>query len=91
LPFYADYELVLLSLPIAWLAAYGLREGFLRYEISLLAAAWIMPFLVRPLGLAASLPVGLAVTAGLFAVILTKAAAGPAREISPAAGHAQPR
>lgn len=46
-PFVLDYDLVLLALPIAWLALAGLERGFLDWEKTVLAAAWLLPFLSR--------------------------------------------
>jgi hypothetical protein len=46
-PFILDYDLVLLALPIAALAADGLASGFRPYEKTVLAAAWVMPALAR--------------------------------------------
>lgn len=45
-PFLLTYDLVLLSLPIAWLANEGLREGFRPYEKSILLFAYVMPQIV---------------------------------------------
>ncbi|MGY8634635.1 glycosyltransferase family 87 protein [Bradyrhizobium sp. 14AA] len=51
-PFVLDYDFVLLSLPIAALAAEGLESGFRPYEKTALVCAWMLPLLARPAGLA---------------------------------------
>lgn len=48
-PFLLDYDLMLLSIVIACLGAYGLKQGFRPWLITLLAAIWLSPILVRPL------------------------------------------
>lgn len=55
-PFLLDYDLMILALPIAWLAGEGLRRGFRPWEATLLAVAWASPVLVRLLGLHLELP-----------------------------------
>jgi len=46
-PYVLDYDLVVLAVAIAFLARHGLRCGFRDFEISLLAAAWLVPLLSR--------------------------------------------
>ncbi|MCP1834202.1 hypothetical protein J2R76_002539 [Bradyrhizobium sp. USDA 4532] len=46
-PFILDYDFVLLSLPIAALAAEGLANDFRPYEKTALAIAWILPLISR--------------------------------------------
>ena len=46
-PYVFDYDFVLLALPIAWLAASGLRTGFLRWEKVGLLAAFVLPLVAR--------------------------------------------
>jgi len=52
-PWMYDYDLVLLALPIAYLAIDAMREGFLPFQKSILTFAWLMPMLARPLANAA--------------------------------------
>lgn len=47
IPYVRDYDLVILALPIAWLAADGLKRGFLPWEKLTLAAVWLLPLLVQ--------------------------------------------
>jgi len=57
-PHILDYDLIVLAVAIAFLAARGLREGFRPYEISLLAALWIVPVLTRTAAGTFALPLG---------------------------------
>ena len=57
-----------------FLARHGLAHGFISYELSLLALAWIMPLLTRTVAGASGLPLGLIVMMMLYVVILRQAA-----------------
>jgi len=46
-PYLFDYDLTVLAVPVALLAAQGLRTGFVPYEKSLLALLWLWPFVAR--------------------------------------------
>jgi hypothetical protein len=72
-PYVLDYDLVVLAVAIAFLAQYGLNHGFRDYEISLLAAAWIMPLLSRSVAGATYMPLGLLVLLACYAFILRQA------------------
>jgi hypothetical protein len=48
-PYVLDYDLVVLAPAIAFLAAHGLRQGFARYELTLLVALWVLPLVARPI------------------------------------------
>src|SRR5207344_2593099 len=68
-PYVLDYDLVVLAPAIAFLAVHGLRQGFARYELSLLVALWVLPFAARSIAevTAVSLtPVGLIAVLGLI-------------------------
>ncbi|MET3266035.1 alpha-1,2-mannosyltransferase [Bradyrhizobium japonicum] len=67
-PFLLDYDLVLLSLPIAALAAEGLENGFRPYERTALACAWLLPLMARPAGFA-HIPLSPEVVACLLVLI----------------------
>ena len=55
-PYIIYYDLVVLALPIAWLALEGRRSGFLPFEKSLLVVAWILPLLCEPIARSTSVP-----------------------------------
>ena len=63
-PYVLDYDLVVLAVAIAFFARHGLRHGFRDFEISLLAAAWIVPLLSRSVAGVTGIPLGLLVDAG---------------------------
>ncbi len=56
-PYVMDYDLVILALPIAWLALEGRRTGFLPWEKSLLAFIWLLPLFARSLAGHAMIPI----------------------------------
>lgn len=72
-PYVLDYDLVVASLAIAYLARLGLARGFRSFEISLLAAAWIVPLLSRGVAQISGIPLGLLVLLLLYLVILRHA------------------
>jgi Glycosyltransferase family 87 len=72
-PYVLDYDLVVLAVAIAYLARHGLDRGFRSFEISLLAAAWIVPLLSRGLAGATGIPLGLMVLLALYACTLRRA------------------
>jgi hypothetical protein len=77
-PYVLDYDLVLLAIAIVFLARLGLARGFRTGEISLLAAAWIMPLLSRSIAQATTIPLALSVLLILYVFILRRAAMGRA-------------
>ncbi len=73
-PYVLDYDLVVLAVAIAFFVRHGLRYGFRDFEISLLAAAWIVPLLSRSIAGATFIPLGLLVELTLYAFVLRRAA-----------------
>ena len=73
-PYVLDYDLVVLAVAIAFFARHGLSRGFRDFEISLLAAAWIVPLLSRSIAGATFIPLGLFVELALYAFVLRRAA-----------------
>ncbi|MDP3690407.1 glycosyltransferase family 87 protein [Bradyrhizobium sp.] len=72
-PYVLDYDLVVLSVAITYLARHGLRRGFEPFEISLLSAAWLVPLLSRGVAGVTGIPLGLAVLLLIFAYTLRRA------------------
>jgi hypothetical protein len=72
-PYVLDYDLVVLAVSITFFARHGLERGFRDYEISLLAAAWIVPLLARAVTGATGLPLGLVVLVALYVGTLRRA------------------
>jgi hypothetical protein len=73
-PYVLDYDLVVLAVAIAFFARYGLKRGFRDYEISLLAAAWIVPLLSRSIAGVTTIPLGLILMLTFYALVLRRAA-----------------
>ncbi|TAL31704.1 MAG: DUF2029 domain-containing protein [Alphaproteobacteria bacterium] len=71
-PYVLDYDLVLLALPVAWIAALGLRSGFLPWEKITLLAVFVLPLLSRMLGQYLHIPVAPLVMAGLLWVVVRR-------------------
>ena len=72
-PYVLDYDLVVLAVAIAFFARHGLSRGFRTFEISLLAAAWIVPLLARAVAGSTGIPLGLMTMLTLYALILRRA------------------
>jgi hypothetical protein len=72
-PYVLDYDLVVLAIAIAFFARYGLARGFRPFEISLLAAAWIVPLLSRGIAGATGVPLGLVVLLTFYGFTLRRA------------------
>ena len=58
-PLVWDYDAVSLSVTLAALVTVGLRDGFLDWEVSVLAWAWMSPLFWRPVTVATYIPLGL--------------------------------
>lgn len=72
-PYFFDYDLVILALPIAWMAATGLRDGFLPWEKTTLLAVWLLPLLSRALAQYLHTPIAPLMVAALLLAILRRA------------------
>jgi hypothetical protein len=72
-PYVLDYDLVLLALPIAWMALDGCERGFLPYEKSALVAAWLFPAITRMVADSTMIPLGPLVHIALLALIVRRA------------------
>lgn len=81
-PHILDYDLVVLAVPIAFLASHGLRSGFRPFQISLLAALWIVPLLARQTAGFFALPTGFPVIAVFYVTIFAQV-----RKDAASAGH----
>jgi alpha-1,2-mannosyltransferase len=72
-PYMMDYDLVVLALPIGWIALEGRRSGFLPWEKSLLTLAWLLPLFARTLAGHALIPIAPLATLLLLADIARRA------------------
>ena len=88
-PYVLDYDLVVLAVAIAFFARHGLSRGFRPFEISLLAAAFIVPLLSRGIAGVTGIPLGLLVLLTLYVFTLRRAVLDRAGSAAPAHGLAQ--
>ena len=72
-PYVLDYDLVALAVGIVFFVRHGLGRGFRTFEISLLAAAWIVPLLSRGVAGATGIPLGLVVLLAFYVFTLRRA------------------
>ena len=77
-PYGFEYDLVLLALPIAWLAWHGVQHGFRPGEKVGLLMAWLMPFATPGIAAGLGVPLGPLVLAGFFWIIWRRIAADAA-------------
>jgi alpha-1,2-mannosyltransferase len=77
-PYFVDYDLVLLALPIAWMSWDAMHSAFLPWEKSILFLAWLFPLFARVLSLLASLPLTPLLLALLMLAIVRRSAAASA-------------
>jgi alpha-1,2-mannosyltransferase len=72
-PYVLDYDLVVLAVAIVFFVRHGMNRGFHDYDISLLAAAWMVPLLSRVIAGATGIPLGLLVLLALYVFTLQRA------------------
>lgn len=72
-PFILDYDLMLLAIPLAWAFAVGKRDGFLSWEKTVLAAAFLLPMVSRLIADHLHLPLGPPVILALLLVVARRA------------------
>jgi len=73
LPHTLDYDLMILGPAITFMACADLAGGVRGFEISLLAAAWIVPLLSRIIASVTSIPLGLLLSLTLYGFIFRRA------------------
>ncbi len=71
-PYVVDYDVVILALPIAWLGMQGRRSGFLPWEKSVLALAWMLPAVTRTFAGRAGLPLTPVVLLLLLGIVIRR-------------------
>ena len=72
-PYSMDYDMMALAPAIAFLAMHGLRRGFAPYEISALAALWLVPLVARSLAQATLVPLGVIVMLTMVVIVFQRA------------------
>jgi hypothetical protein len=73
-PFILSYDMVVLLLPMAWLAAQARRDGFLPWEKTGLVAAYLLPGASIAAGVAGGVGIGPVAPAILLALVLRRLA-----------------
>jgi alpha-1,2-mannosyltransferase len=71
-PHVLDYDLAILAVAIAFTVRAGFAGGFRPFEISLLAAAWIVPLLARGVAGATGIPLGLSLLLTLYGLMMRR-------------------
>jgi hypothetical protein len=89
-PYSLDYDLMLLAPAIAFLAADGLRRGFVPWEKTLLAALWLMPLIARSVAQAALIPLAAPLMLAAFVLLLRHANFFPSFRDAPKARARNP-
>ncbi|MEO5372904.1 MAG: DUF2029 domain-containing protein [Alphaproteobacteria bacterium] len=77
-PYILDYDLVMLILPLAWMAREIVEHGALPWEKTVLAAVWLLPLVARTVALYPGLPLTPLGLVALVVVIMRRAAVRPA-------------
>ncbi len=77
-PYLFDYDLTVMAVPLAWAGALAVRDGFRPWERLVLAAAFALPLVARPLAMEFDVPVAPPVLAALLAVVVRRASGLPA-------------
>lgn len=86
-PFLLDYDLVLLAIPLAWMARDSLGGGFLAWEKTVLVAAFILPAVSRSLANYACVPAAPVVVVALLALVVRRATRSAPRRAALDAGQ----
>lgn len=72
-PYTLDYDLVVLGMALAFLAAQGMEQGFRSWDKTVLAAGWFMPLVARTAAQAVYFPLGFLVLLIVFCLIVMRA------------------
>jgi hypothetical protein len=75
-PFMLDYDLMLLALPLAWLAREQAKGGALPWEKTVMFAAFLLPLVSRLVAGRLGLPLGPPVLFALLVIVARRAMAG---------------
>ncbi len=81
-PFLLDYDLTLSAIPISWLFSQGLQRGFGPWDKLVLAAAYVLPLIARPVAMATGVPVAPLILWAL-ALLVARAALRDSSPLSP--------
>jgi alpha-1,2-mannosyltransferase len=88
-PHVLDYDLMILAPAMAFLVAASFAGGFRGFEISLLAAAWMVPLLARVAAGLTGIPLGLLMLLALYVFMMRRAMLERTGPVAGAFGIAQ--
>ncbi len=71
-PFVLDYDLTMLAVPLAWLFARAMREGFLPWERLLLLAGFLLPLFARSVAMTTHISITTLVVSGLMLCVVRR-------------------
>ena len=71
-PFLFDYDLLVLAIPLAWIATEAAQAGWLPWEKLAALAAFLLPAVMRAAGVDAGLPLAPLTVAALLAAVLRR-------------------
>lgn len=81
-PFSLDYDMMVLSVAIAFLAVNGQTHGFAPYEKTAIACLWLAPLIARSFAEWTMIPLGVVAMLTVFALVMRRAAADLSTERS---------
>ena len=85
-PFLLDYDLMLLAMPLGWLATSGLRDGFRPWEKTAILVVFVWPLFARAVAAHLHLPLTPLLLLGFYAIVIRRVAQ-PVRARTPAESH----
>ncbi|GGZ28204.1 glycosyltransferase family 87 protein [Asticcacaulis endophyticus] len=71
-PFLLDYDLLILALPLIWIAGEGIRTGFLPWEKAALLCGFVLPLIARTVATHLYLPISPVVIMGLLFIVMRR-------------------
>jgi hypothetical protein len=78
-PYVLDYDLVVLLPALAWLWLDGRKNGFLRWDATMMALVWFAPLSARQIADFTYMPLGLITALLVAAIALRRVRASPSR------------
>jgi hypothetical protein len=76
-PFLLDYDLMLLGVPLAWVATEAEHSGYLPWEKMMLAIAFLLPLVARSLATWAHVPLAPLVLIALLGLVVRRVNVAP--------------
>jgi len=86
-PYLFDYDLTCAAIPLVWLLLRGTEDGFLPWDRCVMLAAFFLPVALRPVAIAAGIPLAPPILFALFLVVVRRGKSVPVIVDVPA--HAQ--